>query len=311
MTVSVEYLASVFNSTLRYMTPILLVTLCANVCSKVKVFNIALEGTLLTSAFFAFLTQYFVRNIFVAVLAAMAAGCLMTFIMGFFIVKLNGHPMIVGMALNTFAMGLTTFLLSLVFHTKGVVSDVTMKGLTKVTLPVISEIPVLSTMFSTLTTIDYLSFFMAVVVFIVLYKTPVGFRLRAIGINDAAASSLGINVQRYQIIAVTISGALIGLAGCLLSLGSVTLFVQNISSARGYISLAANALCRNHPLGALLSSALFGFSTALSYVLQNTALKQQLLNNIPYICTIAAMAIYNVVNIRKTERLKAKKEGAN
>ena len=261
---------------------------------------------MLTSAFFAFLTQYFARNIYLSVLVAMAVGCLMTFIMGFFIVKLNGHPMIVGMALNTFALGLTTFLLSLVFHTKGVVSDVTMKGLTKVVLPGISKIPVLSTMFSTLTTIDYLSFVMAIVVFIILYKTPVGFRLRAIGINDIAASSLGINVQRYQIIAVTAAGALIGLAGCLLSLGSVTLFVQNISSARGYIALAANALCRNHPLGALLSSALFGFSTALSYVLQNTAAKQQLLNNIPYIATIVAMAVYNVINRRSHQHIHAK-----
>ena len=98
MTISIDYLASVFNSTIRCMTPILLVALCAGVCSKVKVFNIALEGTLLTSAFFAFLTQYFVRNIFVAVLVAVLVAMAMTFIMSFFIVKLKAQPMIVGMA---------------------------------------------------------------------------------------------------------------------------------------------------------------------------------------------------------------------
>ena len=70
---------------------------------------------------------------------------------------------------------------------------------------------------------------------------------------------------------------LTGLAGCLLSLGSVTLFIQNISSARGYVALAANNLCKGHPLGALLSSALFGFAKALAQVMQNTAIKQQLL----------------------------------
>lgn len=305
MNVSINYLASVFNSTIRYMTPILLVALCAGVCSKVKVFNIALEGTLLMSAFFAFLTQYFTRNIYIAVLVAIVVGMVMTFIMSFCIVKLHGQSMVVGMALNTFALGCTTFLLSVVFHTKGVVSDPTMKGLPKVVLPVIKDIPVVSTMFSSLTAVDYLAFVLAILMYIIMYKTVIGFRLRAIGINDHAANSLGINVPKYQIIATTLSGGMIGLAGCLLSLGSVTLFIQNISSARGYVALAANNLCQGHPLGALLSSALFGFTTALSYVLQNTAAKQQLLNCIPYISTIAAMAIFNVIARRRARASKA------
>jgi len=305
MNVSINYLASVFNSTIRYMTPILLVALCAGVCSKVKVFNIALEGTLLMSAFFAFLTQYFTRNIYIAVLVAIVVGMVMTFIMSFCIVKLHGQSMVVGMALNTFALGCTTFLLSVIFHTKGVVSDPTLKGLPKVALPIIKDLPVVSTMFSSLTAVDYLAFALAILMYIIMYKTVIGFRLRAIGINDHAANSLGINVPKYQIIATTLSGGMIGLAGCLLSLGSVTLFIQNISSARGYVALAANNLCQGHPLGALLSSALFGFTTALSYVLQNTAAKQQLLNCIPYISTIAAMAIFNVIARRRARAAKA------
>ena len=304
MTISIEYLAQVFNSTIRCMTPILLVTLCASVCSKVKVFNIALEGTLLTSAFFAYLTQYFTHNIVLSVAVAMLIAMLMTFIMSFFIVQLKGQPMIVGIALNTFALGFTTFLLSMIFGTKGTISDPSVKGLPKINLPVIRDIPVVSTMFSTLTIIDYAAFALAVVLFIIMYKTVVGFRLRAIGINESAASSLGINVKRYQIIATTLSGSMIGLAGCLLSLGSVTLFIQNISSARGYVALAANNLANAHPLGALLSSALFGFTKALAQVLQNTAIKQQLLECIPYIATIAAMAIYNGIAKRRAKAIK-------
>lgn len=299
MIVTVDYLASVFNSVLRYMTPILLVALCAGVCSKVKVFNIALEGTLLTSAFFAFLAHYFLRNILLAVAVAMLVGMVMTFIMAFFIVKLKGQPMIVGMALNTFALGFTTFMLSTVFHTKGAVSEPGLKGLPKVALPLIKDLPVVSRMFDSLTVIDYAAFLLAVVMFVIMYKTTVGFRLRAIGINSGAAGSLGINVARYQIIATTLAGSMIGLAGCLLSLGSVTLFIQNISSARGYVALAANNLCKGHPLGALLSSALFGFTKALASVLQNTAARQQLLECIPYVATIAAMAVYNVIARRK------------
>ena len=134
--------------------------------------------------------------------------------------------------------------------------------------------------------------------------TVIGFRLRAIGVNKSAASSLGVNVERYQIVATTLSGSMIGLAGCLLSLGSVTLFIQNISAARGYVALAANNLCQGHPLGCLLSSALFGFTKALAQVLQNTAIKQQLLECIPYIATIVAMAVYNAIARRRARGLK-------
>lgn len=304
MTISIEYLASVFATVIRQTSPILLVALCAGVCSKVKVFNIALEGTLLISAFFAFLTQYFVRNIWLSVLVAMAVAMLTTFIMSFFIVKLKGQPMIVGMAINTFALGFITFLLSMVFNTKGTVTDPTLKGLPKITLPVIKDIPVVSTMFSSLTIIDYAAFVLAVVMYVIMYKTVIGFRLRAIGVNKSAASSLGVNVERYQIVATTLSGSMIGLAGCLLSLGSVTLFIQNISAARGYVALAANNLCQGHPLGCLLSSALFGFTKALAQVLQNTAIKQQLLECIPYIATIVAMAVYNAIARRRARGLK-------
>lgn len=304
MTISIEYLASVFNSTLRQMTPILLVALCAGVCSKVKVFNIALEGTLLTSAFFAYLTQYFTHNILLSVAVAVLVAMAMTFVMAFFIVHLKGQSMIVGMALNTFALGFTTFLLSMIFHTKGTISDPKVKGLPKINLPIIKDIPVIGTMFSSLTVVDYAAFILAIVMFIIMYKTVIGFRLRAIGINESAARSLGINVPKYQIIATTLSGGMIGLAGCLLSLGSVTLFIQNISSARGYVALAANNLCKGHPLGALLSSALFGFTKALAQVLQNSPVKQQILECIPYIATIAAMAIYNVVMKRRAKNGK-------
>lgn len=287
------YLAQVINSTLREITPILLVALCAGVCSKVQVFNIALEGTLLMSAFFAFLTHYFLRNIFLSVAVAMLVAMGMTLIMSTFIVRLKGQPMIVGMALNTFARGFTTFLLSVIFHTKGAVNPSDLKGLTKLDLPGVKNIPFLSTVFSSLTAIDYLAFVLAIGMFIIMYRTVIGFRLRALGINQSAASSLGINVPRYQILATTLSGSMIGLAGCLLTLGRNAMFIQDISGARGYVALAANNLCKGHPLGAILSSALFGFTTALAQSLQGTAIRQQLLQCIPYISTIAAMAFYN------------------
>lgn len=292
---TIEYFGSVVSSMLREITPILLVTLCACFCSKVCVFNIALEGTLLISAFVAYITQYFVHNIIVSILAAVCVAMLITFIMSFFIVHLKGQPMIVGMAINTFSLGFTTFLLQAVFNTKGVAPKDGMTGLTKLQIPALKKIPFLDHALADMTAIDYLAFVIAIICFIIMYKTVVGFRLRAIGINASAAKSLGIKVERYQIISVTLSGAMIGLAGCLLTLASPYVLQQNISGARGYISLAANALALNHPLGAILSSTLFGFTKALCRMLQNTAIKQQLLECIPYTATIIAMVVYNLI----------------
>ncbi|MDO4492674.1 MAG: ABC transporter permease [Clostridia bacterium] len=305
MTLSADYLAQVFNTTIRYLTPILLITLCANICSKSRVFNIGLEGTLLSSAFFAYLVQNKVGNIWLAVSVGMLTGMLFTFIIALFIVKLNGQPMIVGMAVNTFSQGLTTFLLQTIFHTKGVVNDVKVTGLPKVNLTFLEEkFPIVYKMFSKLTAVDYLAFVLAIVMFIILYRTVIGFRIRCIGINPEAAKSLGLRVDRYRVIAPTLSGCMIGLAGCLLSLGSVTMFMQDISAARGYVALAANNLCLGHPLGAIASSALFGFTKALSQILQNVA-PMQLLECIPYASTIAAMAIYYAVTTRKHKKRKA------
>ena len=257
--------------------------------------------TLITLLVNKFLVQYKFRNIYLSVACAVLVAMLVTFIIAFFIVKLNGHSMIVGMAVNTFAMGFTTFLLQMVFKTKGVVSDPTLQGLPKVNVSFLGN-GVLAAMFGNLTVLDYLAFLLAILMYVLMYKTVVGFRIRCIGINPDAAASLGIRVQRWQIIATTLSGGFIGLAGCLLSLGSVTMFIQNISAARGYVALAANNLCQGHPLGALASSALFGFTTALAQILQNTALRQQLLNCIPYIATIAAMAIFNGMEAKKARK---------
>ena len=175
------------------------------------------------------------------------------------------------MATNTMMGGVTTYLLYVIFKTKGVFTDPSLVSLTKIDIPFIKDIPVLGTMISGLTIIDYLAFIIAIGMHIFLYKTVLGYRLRAIGINKEAARSLGIPVEKYQFLTISLSGLLCGLGGVLLSMGTVTLFIQNITSGRGYIAMAANNLGKSNPIGVLLSSLFFGFSQAAGNVLQNTS----------------------------------------
>ena len=183
MELSVDYLAVVANSTLRMMTPILLVTLAAALCTKVKIFNIAMEGTMLTGAFFSIVANYYTNNVILSVLAGAISGMIVSAIVGFCIIKLKASPVVVGMATNTMMGGVTTYLLYIIFKTKGVFTDPSLVSLPKIDLPIIKDIPVIGTIFSGLTFVDYLAFILAIAMYIFLYKTVLGYRLRAIGIN--------------------------------------------------------------------------------------------------------------------------------
>ena len=299
MNLSADYIAVVLNSVLRQTTPILYVSLAAAICSKVQVFNIGLEGTMLAGAFFSIVINYYTGSVWLSVLGAGLVGVLISFLVGVFVVKLRAYPLVVGMAINAIMAGLTTFLLSIFFNTKGVFNDPSLVGIPKISLPIIRDIPYLKTVFASLTVLDYLVFVLAVALYVFFYKTKLGYRLRAVGINKEAARSLGTRVDAYQICAVGFSGFLSGLGGCLLSMGAVTLFLQNMTSGRGFIALAADSLGKSHPIGVLVSSLFFGFCQAVGSVLQNTSIKTQLTSLIPYVATIVALAAFNVKTRKK------------
>ncbi len=299
MEFNAEYFAVIMNSMIRMTTPILLVTLSAALCSKVRIFNIGMEGTMLAAAFFSIVANYYTGSVFMSILAAVVTSMLISALIGYCVIKLKASPVVVGMAINTMMGGVTTYLLFLIFKTKGVFSDPSLVSLPKVNLPFIEDIPFVGTALSNLTVIDYLAFVLAIGLYIFLYKTVLGFRLRAVGINPEAAKSLGTPVERYQFLTITLSGILTGLGGVLLSMSTVTLFIQDITSGRGYIALAANNLGNSHPLGVLFSSFFFGVCQAFGNVLQNTSLKTQMTASIPYVATIIALVLYSVYHKRK------------
>lgn len=301
MQFSWNYFAAIISSTLRNCSPLLYCSLAAAICKRADVFNISMEGTMLASAFFSIVVNYYTHNLFLSVLAGAVTGMVVSAIVGFFTIRLKASPVVVGMAVNTMMDGVTMFLLYVIFHTKGVFTDPSLVGLTKINVGV----PVLSDLLSGMTILDYFAYVSALLAYIFLYKTVAGYHIRALGINGEAARSLGTPVDRYRFITITLSGILCGFAGVLLSMGSVTLFIQNISSGRGYIAMAANNLGRSHPLGVLGASIFFGCCQALGNFLQNTSLKGQITDSIPYVATIAALIIFTLQkNRKKAQKMK-------
>lgn len=291
-------LAVIINSTIRSTTPVLLAALGSALCSKVGVFNIALEGQILIGSFVSIVVNFYTGNVYLAVLAGVLSGALVATFVSVLQVKYKAADMVIGTSLNLLVSGLTSILLFTLLGVKGSFSNPKLVILPKINLPIISSIPFIGRVFENLTIIDYMAYIIAVLTFIYLYKTVWGFHLQSVGENKSAADSLGIKSLKIQMLTVIASGALCGLGGCVLSMGQVILFTENMSAGRGYIAMASASMGQNHPILVIISSSFFGFCQALGVSMQNI-IPSQLTLAFPYIGTIIALSIFGKKAIKK------------
>ncbi|MGB4327039.1 MAG: ABC transporter permease [Bacillota bacterium] len=280
-------------SILRVTTPILFAALGAVVADLSGVVNIALEGTMLFSAFTGVAVSAFTQSAWLGLLAAVGVGALVGLTLAYSHLKLGTDAVLAGIALNLLAAEGTVFLLYVVAGDKGVSSSLPSKVLPDWHIPVIKEIPVLGAILGKQNALTYMSLIAVVLVYLFLFKTSFGLRLRAVGENPDAADSVGISVHRVQFVALAISGALAGMGGAHLSMGYVSWFSRNMTSGRGFIALAAETLGYRHPVGVFLASLLFGFADALSNYMQSLRVPGEFVQMIPYLLTLVALTIYS------------------
>lgn len=283
---------SLFAAALRMVTPILLAALGGAICARVGLFNVGLEGLILVGAFSAILGNYLTGSITVALIFSIVSALLFSLLFAYLSINLQANVIVVGIALNFLATGVTTFALRAIFDVKGAYYDKDMIGLPKLDIPLIKDIPWLGEIISGQSILVYIAIIIVIVLQIFLYKTVSGFRLLAAGENPIAARSLGLHVKKMQYIAVLISGALCGLAGAQLSLGNVTMFTEGMTNGRGFIALVATMLGQSNPIGVAAASLLFGFMEALSYRLQNFSIPSNISSMLPFIVTIIAMIFF-------------------
>jgi simple sugar transport system permease protein len=284
--------ATLLNSTFRMIAPILLAALGGLICERVGVFNIALEGLMLTGAFAAVVGSYFLGSSVLGVIAGALGGMLMAALFGVFAVYLRGNMIALGIALNFLASGLTTFAMRGLFDVRGTFRDPAIVGLNQINIPLVEQIPVLGPILSGHTWVVYLSWVLVFVTQLILFHHPLGLRARGVGEKPKAATTLGVNVRSIKFGAVLLSGLLCGLAGAQLSLGQVTLFVENMAAGRGWIAVVAVMFGQAHPLGVFGASTLFGFFDAVGFRLQGSNLPFQFAAMIPYIATLIGLFIF-------------------
>jgi simple sugar transport system permease protein len=261
------------------------------ICERAGVFQISLEGMMLVGAFAAVGGSYAASSALVGVVVGMAAAVALSLVLAFGTVTRKGDPIVLGVAINLLALGLTSFLIGQIFGVRGVFQDPRIDGLDEVAIPGLARIPVIGPAVLDVTIPAYLTLLAVPGLWLVLFRTRVGLRLRGVGERPAAAETLGVSPTRYKYAAVVASGMLCGLAGAQLALGNVVQFSENMSSGRGWIAVVAVMLGRAHPAGVLGASLLFGFAEALGFRLQGNGLPVQITDALPYVVTIIALAI--------------------
>ena len=277
------------QDTVARSVPITLGAIAGILCERSGIINISIEGQLLGAAF----TGSVVGSIlgpWMGIVAAVATGVALSGILAVFAIRYRVDQVIVGFAVNFFALGLTSFLASRVLTEYPEYNLLT--PFKPWAIPLLSDIPVLGTVLFTQTLFVYASVVAVVVATWMMYRTRWGLRTRAIGEYPKAAGTLGVDVIRLRYRNVLIAGAVAGLGGAWWPVGTVGRFDQNITGGRGFIALAAVIFGRWHPVGAFSAALVFGFAEAIQLKMSNlnTGIPSEFLLMAPYLVTLIVVA---------------------
>ena len=275
----------VFISTiLRMSTPIILGGVGATFSERSGVINIGLEGMMAIGAFSAAAVAFLTNSSWLGLLAGILAGVLMGAFLGILAVYVGGNQIVIGIGINILGVGAATLGTVMIWGNRG--TSGWLQGLPEINIPIIKSIPFLGEIISGFDPTVYLSWLAVLVVYIVLYHTAFGLRVRAAGEHPRMVETVGVDVFRLRFLGTVVSGALAGLAGVSLSLGMTNVFSHNMTGGRGFLAFAANMFGQWHPFGVFGASLLFGLMDAARMWLQNSGLPPQFLQMFPYLATL-------------------------
>jgi simple sugar transport system permease protein len=286
-------LDTVFNTTLiaqtfGFATPLVFGAIAGMFSERSGVVNIGLEGMMLMGAFWGVYGADKGGSWVVGLLVGMASGGLLALVYAYFAIHLRADQIVGGTAVNFLAYGITGYFFQQIFN-----GQVTGQVSTVPNLHIPGLGHFLETSIGDLSWLTWASFALVIVSYIVLFKTPIGLRIRACGEHPRAADTVGINVYAIRYACVVLSGLLAAIGGVYLSLGPQGngTFINNMTNGRGFIALAAMIFGNWRPGGAFAAAILFGFSSALALKLQVYSNQASTLFAIlPYVLTLVAVA---------------------
>ena len=264
---------SILFSAIRLSTPLLLAALGGLFSERSGVINIALEGLMLAGAFTSAVVTHYSASPWIGLAAGIVAGIFVALIHAIACIQFDADQVVTGTAINILMFGIPTLLSSVLFETAGSTPQIPQSDL-------IPNAPIV------------IAFALVPLVWYVLYRTPLGLRLRAAGENPEAADTAGANVAAIRYVAVLLSGALAAIGGAYLSIGQSSLFTRNMTAGRGYIALAALIFGKWRPVQTMFACLLFGFAEAAAIQMQGVIphVRVEYIQIIPYVLTMIVLA---------------------
>lgn len=294
--------AAFFFSVIRVTVPLLLPALGALITNKAGVPNIGLEGIMLMSAFAGVVASAYAQSALIGLLAAILMGIAMSLFLAYFTLKLETDVILGGIALNMFASSLTVFLLFVLTGDKGTSAALASKVLPNIRIPIIDGIPILGEILSNHNVLVYVTILVTILIYLLLNKTVLGKHIKAVGENEKAAETVGINVTKVRLIAFVISGIVCGLAGAFLSMGYVSWFSRDMTAGRGWIALAAEAMGRGSVMGTIIASLIFGVTSAIANLFQLQGFPTELVTIAPNVITVITLLVYSIVRYKNGDK---------
>jgi len=286
-----NFIVFMIITTIRMGIPIAFTALGGVISEKSGVLNIGLEGIMISGALLAVVVTGITGNPWMGVIAAMLAGIAISAIHSFICIVCGGNQSVSSMSMIMLATGGSTVLLDAIYGSSGKSDQVE----SLLTTEVFRGVPVIGDFLATFSPIVYIAVFMLVAVTYLLYRTPLGLRIMAVGDNPKAAETAGINVSRIRLFCVLLSGVLGGLGGAQLSIGSFNLFHDGMVAGRGYLAMGAVIMGSWHPIAGFFAALSFGFFEALQVLVQtlpNFPVPTQIIQSLPYIASLVVMTIF-------------------
>jgi ABC-type uncharacterized transport system permease subunit len=269
---------SLIWSAIRLSTPLILAATGGLFSERAGIINIALEGLMLAGAFTAAAVTYATGSAWIGLLAGIAAGLALSSIHAVASIRFRADQVVTGTAINILMAGIPGFLSGALFLSSGSTPQIPKEHL-------MPWAPII------------MAFAAVPLSWYVLYRTPFGLRLRAVGENPEAADAAGVRVARIRYAGVLLSGAFAAIGGAYLSIGQSSLFTRNMTAGRGFIALAALIFGKWRPVQTMLACLFFGLTEAVTIRMQGVVklpsgedIPVQFIQIVPYVLTIVVLA---------------------
>lgn len=285
----VVFTANFFQSGIRLAIPLVLACVGGVLAERSGVLTMSLEGMMLMGALCGFTGAYFSHSAWIGLLAAILGSMLFGLIHAFTSVILGVSQVVVSVALNILGVGLTSSLFYIIFGNS--TNQLRSVGFEKISIPLLSKIPIIGSAFFDQTIIGYLAFILIPLTWWFLFKTTTGLKIRAVGEYPKAAETMGVNVLKLRFLCVLYASVLAGVAGAAISITGLNTFIPNLTAGRGFIAFAAIIFGKYNPIGAATGAFLFGFADCLQLNIQSLGINipYQIPLMMPYIITLVVL----------------------